>query len=695
MKTITTLSNIGDSSFTFSTGEWAKQADGSVTVSYGDTMVLATACMSKESSPGRDFFPLTVEYQERTYAMGKIPGGFFKREGKPRDKEILTCRLIDRPLRPLFPEGLTNEVQLISLVLSSDGINDPDIFAINASSCALLISNIPFSNPVGAVRVSKDDGKFVINPNYKQRNISDIDIVLVGTEEKIVMIEAALNEISEEEVLEAIKFAKPYINQIIDAQKELQGKVGKPKKEVQLSGVNNELLNKIRETTSLKLEEAYGVSTKEEKNVFVSDIKDSLCKEFVTENSEITIDDIKAVLSKLEEEFIRRNILEKDKRPDGRGLDEIRALDCKVGSLSCTHGSAVFTRGETQSLSVVTLGTSVDEQRIESLEGEKYKKFMLHYNFPPFSVGEVKFMRGPSRRDLGHGTLAEKALTPVLPSSEDFPYTIRVVSDILESNGSSSMATTCASSLSLMDAGVPVKAAVAGIAIGLVTDKDKYKILTDIAGAEDHYGDMDFKVAGTTKGITAIQLDTKIDGLTFPMIEDTLARAKTARLFILEKMTAAISSPREELSKYAPKIKTFSVNPEKIGLIIGPGGKTIKRLQRENNANIEIDDETNMVSVSADTDENLERTVSQVMNLVRDIEIGEIFEAKVEKIVNFGAFCEIAPGKSGLVHVSELAEGFVKDVSEHLKEGDIVTVKVIGIDPQGKIKLSIKQAKPN
>ena len=695
MKTLTTLSNIGDSSFTFSTGEWAKQADGSVTVSYGDTMVLATACMSKESSPGRDFFPLTVEYQERTYAMGKIPGGFFKREGRPRDKEILTCRLIDRPLRPLFPEGLTNEVQLISLVLSSDGINDPDIFAINASSCALLISNIPFSNPVGAVRVSKDDGKFVINPNYKQRDISDIDIVLVGTEEKIVMIEAALNEISEEEVLEAIKFAKPYIKQIIDAQKELQGKVGKPKKEVQLSGVNIELLNKIRETTGSKLEEAYGVSTKEEKNVFVSDIKDSLCKEFVTENSEITIDDIKAVLSKLEEEFIRRNILEKDKRPDGRGLDEIRALDCKVGSLPCTHGSAVFTRGETQSLSVVTLGTSVDEQRIESLEGEKFKKFMLHYNFPPFSVGEVKFMRGPSRRDLGHGTLAEKALTPVLPSSEDFPYTIRVVSDILESNGSSSMATTCASSLSLMDAGVPIKGAVAGIAIGLVTDKDKYKILTDIAGAEDHYGDMDFKVAGTTKGITAIQLDTKIDGLTFAMIEDTLVRAKTARLFILEKMTAAISSPREELSKYAPKIKTFSVNPEKIGAIIGPGGKTIKRLQRENNSNIEIDDETNMVSVSADTDENLQRTVNQVMNLIRDIEIGEIFEAKVEKIVNFGAFCEIAPGKSGLVHVSELADGFVKDVTEYLKEGDIVRVKVIGIDPQGKIKLSIKQAKPN
>lgn len=695
MKTLTTLSNIGDSSFTFSTGEWAKQADGSVTVSYGDTMVLATACMSKESSPGRDFFPLTVEYQERTYAMGKIPGGFFKREGRPRDKEILTCRLIDRPLRPLFPEGLTNEVQLISLVLSSDGINDPDIFAINASSCALLISNIPFSNPVGAVRVSKDDGKFVINPNYKQRDISDIDIVLVGTEEKIVMIEAALNEISEEEVLEAIKFAKPYIKQIIDAQKELQGKVGKPKKEVQLSGVNIELLNKIRETTGSKLEEAYGVSTKEEKNVFVSDIKDSLCKEFVTENSEITIDDIKAVLSKLEEEFIRRNILEKDKRPDGRGLDEIRALDCKVGSLPCTHGSAVFTRGETQSLSVVTLGTSVDEQRIESLEGEKFKKFMLHYNFPPFSVGEVKFMRGPSRRDLGHGTLAEKALTPVLPSSEDFPYTIRVVSDILESNGSSSMATTCASSLSLMDAGVPIKGAVAGIAIGLVTDKDKYKILTDIAGAEDHYGDMDFKVAGTTKGITAIQLDTKIDGLTFPMIEDTLVRAKTARFSILEKMTAAISSPREELSKYAPKIKTFSVNPEKIGAIIGPGGKTIKRLQRENNSNIEIDDETNMVSVSADTDENLQRTVNQVMNLIRDIEIGEIFEAKVEKIVNFGAFCEIAPGKSGLVHVSELADGFVKDVTEYLKEGDIVRVKVIGIDPQGKIKLSIKQAKPN
>lgn len=686
-------SKLGKGAFTFSTGQWAKQANGSVCISFGDTLVLVTACMSKEPSPGRGFFPLTVEYQEKTYAMGKIPGGFFKKEGRPKDGEILTARLIDRPLRPLFPKGLTNEVQLVAMVLSSDGINDPDILAVNAASCALVISDIPFDNPVGAVRVSKLEGKYVINPNYEQRQSSDMDLVVVGTEAKIVMLEGGLKQIPEAEVIEAINFAHPFIKEVIALQKELKKKVGKPKQEPELSQIDDKLLAEVREKTTSKLEKIYSVADRDKKRLQAKEIVSSLLEELITDDSEITETDVKAAFSQVESDILRKNILEQEKRPDGRSLTDIRDIDCKVGVLSRTHGSATFTRGQTQSLAIVTLGTSSDEQFIEALEGESTKHFMLHYSFPPFSVGEVKFMRGPSRRDVGHGALAEKSLTTLIPSKEEFPYTIRVVSEILESNGSSSMASACAASLSLMDAGVPVKELVAGIAIGLVSGGKKYKILTDIAGDEDHYGDMDFKVAGTKKGITAIQLDTKIDGLTFEMITDTLTRAKEARTTILDKMSKAISAPRQALSEYAPKIKSFDINPEKIGAIIGPGGKIIKRIQRENNVTVDITDETGTVSVAAQNLEDLERAVKQITNLVKDVEVGEIYEVKVERIVNFGAFCEIAPGKSGLVHVSELSDGFVKDVSEFLKEGDIVTAKVIGIDPQGKIRLSIKQAK--
>ena len=676
-----------------STGEWAKQANGSVSVSYGDTVVLATACMSKEPSPGRGFFPLMVEYQERTYAMGKIPGGFFKKEGRPKDKEILTARLIDRPLRPLFPQGMTNEVQIVNMVLSSDAKNDPDILAINAASCALLISDIPFSNPVGAVRVSKVNGELAVNPTYEERGNSSMDLVVVGTESKIIMLEGGLSEINESETLEAIKFAHPFIKEIIKLQHDLKEKVGKDKKEVPLSGVNKELLDTVRGKIGSKLEEVYGLPGKDKKDAALKELCGSLSEELISETSEITEEEIKTVLYALEEEVLRKKILEEEKRPDGRPLDEIRPIECKVKVLPRTHGSATFTRGQTQSLAVTTLGTSSDEQFIEALEGESSKHFMLHYSFPPFSVGEVKFMRGPSRRDIGHGALAEKSLVPIIPSKEEFPYTIRIVSEILESNGSSSMASVCAGSLSLMDAGIPLREAVAGIAMGLVSKDETYKVLTDIAGAEDHYGDMDFKIAGTKKGITAIQLDTKIEGLTFGIIEETLERAKAARLFILEKMENAITSPRGKLSEYAPKINSFEVNPDKIGAIIGPGGKTIKRIQRENNVNIDIDDETSVVSVAAQTVEDLERAVKLISNLVKDIEVGEIYEAKVEKIVNFGAFCEIAPGKSGLIHVSELSDEFVKEVEEFLKIGDILKVKVIGIDPQGKIRLSLKQAK--
>ena len=693
MATSLSISNLGKNPFVLSTGEWAKQANGSVSITYGDTVVLTTACMSKEPSPGRGFFPLMVEYQERTYAMGKIPGGFFKKEGRPRDKEILTARLIDRPLRPLFPKGMTNEVQIVNMVLSSDAKNDPDILAVNAASCALLISDIPFTNPVGAVRVSKVDDKFVINPTYEERGESSMDLVVVGTDSKIIMLECGLSEIDEGQALEAIKFAHPFIKEIIKLQHELRKKVGKDKKEVPLSQVSKELLETVRGKVGSKLQEAYCLTSKEEKSVFLKGLLCLLNEGLVSEESGITEGDVSSALDILEEETLRKNVLETEKRPDGRSIADIRSIECLVKALPRTHGSATFTRGQTQSLAVTTLGSSSDEQLIEALEGETTKHFTLHYNFPPFSVGEVKFMRGPSRRDIGHGALAEKSLIPIIPSKEEFPYTIRIVSEILESNGSSSMASVCAGSLSLMDAGVPIKDAVAGIAIGLISGDKGYKILTDIAGAEDHYGDMDFKVAGTKKGITAIQLDTKIDGLTFEMIEDALGKAKEARLFILDKMEKAINSPRGELSEYAPKIKSFPVNPDKIGAIIGPGGKIIKRIQRENKVNIDIDDETSVVSVAAETVEDLERVVKLINSLVKDIEVGEIYEVKVEKIVNFGAFCEIAPGKSGLIHVSELSDGFVKEVEEFLKIGDVINAKVIGVDPQGKIRLSLKQAK--
>ena len=693
MATSLSISNLGKNPFVISTGEWAKQANGSVSITYGDTVVLTTACMSKEPSPGRGFFPLMVEYQERTYAMGKIPGGFFKKEGRPRDKEILTARLIDRPLRPLFPKGMTNEVQIVNMVLSSDAKNDPDILAVNAASCALLISDIPFTNPVGAVRVSKVDDKFVINPTYEERGESSMDLVVVGTDSKIIMLECGLSEIDEGQALEAIKFAHPFIKEIIKLQHELRKKVGKDKKEVPLSQVSKELLETVRGKVGSKLQEAYCLTSKEEKSVFLKGLLCLLNEGLVSEESGITEGDVSSALDILEEETLRKNVLETEKRPDGRSIADIRSIECLVKALPRTHGSATFTRGQTQSLAVTTLGSSSDEQLIEALEGETTKHFTLHYNFPPFSVGEVKFMRGPSRRDIGHGALAEKSLIPIIPSKEEFPYTIRIVSEILESNGSSSMASVCAGSLSLMDAGVPIKDAVAGIAIGLISGDKGYKILTDIAGAEDHYGDMDFKVAGTKKGITAIQLDTKIDGLTFEMIEDALGKAKEARLFILDKMEKAINSPRGELSEYAPKIKSFPVNPDKIGAIIGPGGKIIKRIQRENKVNIDIDDETSVVSVAAETVEDLERVVKLINSLVKDIEVGEIYEVTVEKIVNFGAFCEIAPGKSGLIHVSELSDGFVKEVEEFLKIGDVINAKVIGVDPQGKIRLSLKQAK--
>lgn len=686
------IPNLGKNSLNFSTGNWAKQANGSVVVSYGDTVVLATACMSKNPKETDNFLPLAVEYQEKTYAMGKIPGGFIKREGRPKDEEILTARLIDRPLRPLFPKGFTNEIQIVAMVLSSDGKNDADILAINAASAALFISDIPFYNPVGAVRISKIEDSFILNPTYEEREKSVMDLVVVGTEEDIVMLEGGLKEVSEEDVFEAIKFAAPFIKEIVLFQKNLRNSAGKKKKEIPLFEIDNKLYESLKDNIFAELEKVYGIVGKEEREAATEKILAATCEELLKVNPETDCKKVKEVFFTLEEEFVRKKIVEDNKRPDGRSLKEIRPIQCDVGVLPRTHGSAVFTRGQTQSLAVVTLGTSSDEQSIEPLEGRRTKRFMLHYNFPPFSVGEIKFMRGPSRRDIGHGALAEKALASMFPSKEEFPYTIRVVSEILESNGSSSMATVCATSLSLMDAGVPIKAPVAGIALGLITEGEQYKVLTDIAGVEDHYGDMDFKVAGTKQGITAIQLDIKITGLTYKMLEEALSQAKEARLIILDKMIAALSSARQGVSKYAPKIQSFSIDPDKIGAIIGPGGKFIRRLSSEYNVTIDIDDETATVSVVAQNQDDLERAVKQVINMTKELEPGEIYEGKVVRITNFGAFCEIIPGKQGLVHVSEISENYIKDVGDVLKEGDIVKVKIIGIDNQGRINLSIKQA---
>ncbi|MFO8052931.1 MAG: polyribonucleotide nucleotidyltransferase [Candidatus Omnitrophota bacterium] len=693
MSTSLSTSNIGKYPLNLSSGQIATQANGSVKASFGDTVVLVTACMSSEPSPERGFFPLMVEYREKTYAAGRIPGGFFKKEGRPSDTEILTCRLIDRPLRPLFPEGLTNEIQLVAMVLSSDRENDPDVVALNAASSALLISDIPFSKPIGAVRVSKIGDEFIVNPTYQQREESPLDIVVVGTEEKTLMLEGGFDQVDEKDVLAAIEFAKPFIQEIVKAQKELQKKEGKDKKEVELFTTDKDLVAKVRDKVIKDLQANYGIKEKEEKAKFSAKILDSLKDEFITEDSEISEADLKKALSAVEEEVFRQKVLEEDIRPDKRGLSDIRELNSEARVLPRTHGTGLFKRGQTQALAITTLGTSGDEQFIEALEGKKSKHFMLHYNFPPFSVGEVKFMRGPSRRDIGHGSLAEKALLPVVPSRDDFPYTIRIVSEILESNGSSSMATACAASLSMMDAGVPLGDPVAGIAIGMVADGDTYKILTDIAGIEDHCGDLDFKVAGTSKGITAIQVDTKTDGITLAMIKDALDKAKEARLLILENMTKSLAQPREDLSRYAPKIKSIEVDPDKVGMVIGPGGKNIRKMSRDYNVTVDIDDDRNMVSVVAETSEDLKKAITAIENIVREFEVGDVVEGKVDKIVDYGAFCELSPSKSGLLHVSEIAEGFVKDVRKHLKEGDIVKVKVIGKDNFGKLKLSLKQAK--
>lgn len=680
-------------------GKWAKQANGAVTVTCGGTVVLVTACMARSLRENVDFFPLTVEYQEKTYAAGRIPGGFFKREGRPTEKEILTSRVIDRPLRPLFPNGLYNEVQIVATVLSSDGENDPDVLAIIGASAALSVSNIPFEGPIAAVRVGMIDGEFVLNPTYKERETATLDFVVAGHKEGIIMIEGECKETPEAKVAEALQFAFDQFAKIVDRQKELAKEVGKPKTQVELIQPNPELVKKIKSQIQNELKAAYKIGDKLKREDALSAIKKSLTEDLTVYESyaqgkrEVTAGDIARLFDEIEYDEVRRLVFEEKKRADGRGLQDLREVSCEVNVLPRTHGSSVFVRGQTQSLGIVTLGTRNDEQMVESLEGTDYKTFMLHYNFPSFSVGETKPMRGPGRREIGHGALACKALKGILPSKDVFPYTVRIVSEILESNGSSSMASVCSGTLAMMDAGVPILDMVAGVSIGLVTKDDSHAVLiTDIMGLEDHFGDMDFKVAGTRGGVTAIQLDLKIKKITVAMLIKAMEQSREARLVILDTMKATIAEPRKEISQFAPRIITLKVNPEKIGEIIGPGGKMIKRIIEESGVNsIDIEDDGKVLVAAPDTT-TADRAVAMIKGLSEEPEIGKTYKAKVKRIMNFGAFCEIMPGKEGLVHVSELAQDYVKDINQHVKLGDEFNVKVIGIDEMHRVNLSKKKA---
>ncbi len=674
----------------FETGRLAKQASGSILVQTGETLVLVTAVAEKHGREGIDFFPLTVDYLEMTYAAGKIPGGFFKREGRPTEKEILTARFIDRPIRPLFPDGFVSETQIIATVLSSDGDFEPDMMAINGASAALHISDIPFNGPIGAVRIGRVEGNFVVNPTPLEETYSDLNLIVVGSRNGIVMVEGGAERVSEQVIVDAIYRAYEDVLNIVEAQEKLRELAGKPKRRVTPKSKDEELFNRIKSDWSVRVEEALNIHAKLERrealNLIELEALESLGDDYQVRRSEIL-----SFFEEIERQLIRKMILEKNVRIGGRSFTQVRNIDCEVGVLPRTHGSALFTRGETQALVIATLGTSSDEQKVEALEGSSYKSFMLHYKFPPFSVGEVKFLRGPSRREVGHGALAERAIAYLLPNDEDFPYTIRVVSEILESNGSSSMASVCGASLSLMDAGVPLAESVAGIAMGLFQEGDKIAILSDIIGDEDHYGDMDFKVAGTLQGVTALQMDIKIQGITREVLSQALFQAKQGREHILGEMSKALTEPRKEVSPYAPRIYVIFINPDRIRDIIGPGGKIIRAIQEETGTKIEVDDTGKVIIASVDV-VGAEEAKKAIESLTQQAEVGKLYEGTVRKITDFGAFVEIFPGTDGLVHISQLANERVRKVTDVVKEGETVMVKVIGIDGQGKIKLSRKDA---
>ncbi|HEV2379365.1 MAG TPA: polyribonucleotide nucleotidyltransferase [Terriglobia bacterium] len=679
---------LGSTDLTIEVGKLAKQANGSAYVRYGDTVVLATACSSKPRE-GIDFFPLTVDYREYNYAAGKIPGGFFKREGRPTEKEILTSRQIDRPVRPLFTEGYRDETQVIAMVLSADSDYNPDVIGLVAGATALYLSDIPFATPIAAVRVGLVEGRLVTNPTYTETKNSLLNLVVAGSEDAIVMVECAARELSEEAMIDAIQYGHGEIRKIVAAQKDIFKKLGINKRDVTPPARNEALYQEVSKKVTGSLREAMDTSKcgKLESERRIKALREELVGGYPEDDEDLR-KDVAHQFEALYERIFRDDVLGKRQRPDHRAFDQVRPISCEVGLLPRTHGSALFTRGETQALVTATLGTAEDQQRLDVLEGESFKRFMLHYNFPPFSVGEVGFLRGPGRREIGHGNLAERALGSVVPEEDNFPYTIRVVSDILESNGSSSMATVCGGCLALMDAGVPVKSPVAGIAMGLVKEGDRYAILTDIAGAEDHYGDMDFKVAGTANGITALQMDIKIGGITTALMREAMEQAKAGRLHVLGKMLEALPESRTTVSTYAPRIYTLRINPSKIGELIGPGGKTIRGIIEQTGVKIDVEDD-GRVNVAASDSESADKALKIIKNMMAEAELHKTYLGKVVRLAEFGAFVEIFPGTDGLLHISEVAEHRIQDIRKELKEGDQILVKVISIDGN-KIRLSRK-----
>ncbi|HMO18356.1 MAG TPA: polyribonucleotide nucleotidyltransferase [Oligoflexia bacterium] len=674
------------------TGWWAKQADGAVIMRQGDTMVMATVC-SAPARPGADFFPLVVDYQEKFYAAGRIPGGYFRREARPSETEILVCRLTDRPIRPLFPDGYMDEVQIIVNVLSSDGVNDPDVLSVSAASAALHVSSLPFQGPVAAVRVGRVDGKFIANPTKEEIEKSDLNFVVAAKKEALVMVEGGADGLSESEVIDALYFAHEEAKKIIALQDELRSQIGKPKTDFVPPETDSGLVEKVHGLIGDKIKNALSIRGKHERSDALKAAKEEILNALIAENEEYYTPlsaTIKSIFSDAMKLAARRMIVNERVRLDGRGPTDVRPIHTETNVLPRAHGSAVFTRGETQVMSVVTLGTSMDAQRIETLMNKPDKTFMLHYNFPPFSTGEAKMQRGTSRREVGHGALAERAVAKILPSEADFPYTIRIVAETFESNGSSSMASVCSASLALMSAGVPTKAAVGGVAMGLINEDGKFEVITDILGDEDHFGDMDFKVCGTSDGITALQMDIKCDGLTREVMEKALSQAKAGRLHILGEMAKTISKPNESMSEHAPRITTIRIKPEKIREIIGPGGKVIQGITAATGVKIDISDD-GTVKIASSDETSTKKALSMINSIVEEAEVGKVYDGVVKRIAEFGAFVEILPGTDGLVHVSQLSDEHVRDVRDVVSEGDQIRVKVIDIDRQGRIRLSRKE----
>jgi polyribonucleotide nucleotidyltransferase len=688
---------VGANSITIETGKIAKLADGSVVVSCGETMVMASAVSATVVKEGQDFFPLTVDYREKAAAVGKFPGGYFKREGRPTEKETLTSRMTDRPLRPLFPQGYLYDTQVISILLSADGENDPDILSINGASAALCVSDIPFKGPIGAVRVGRVNGQFVANPTHTDRVHSDLDLIYVGTENDVIMIEGAANQLPEAEFLKALEFAHGHAREMIRAQRELAAQVGKPKREMPLLSVKPELLEIAYQVAGDRIEGALYTQGKVARSKAVDALREEVKAAVSEKYPEADDFAISQAFDYVQKKAFRVSVLEKQKRMDGRGYQDLRPISCEVAVLPRAHGSAIFQRGETQALALATLAPIEEAQMIDAYGGgEQSKRFLLHYNFPPFSVGETGRFGGASRREIGHGALAERSIEPVVPSENEFRYAIRVSSEVMESNGSTSMASVCGGMLALMDAGVPMKDVVAGISVGLVTEYDgdqlkRYELLTDIIGSEDHFGDMDFKLCGTDNGVTGYQLDLKLPGISLKILGEAIQRAKEARSKILELMRGALEKPRPELSKYAPRIETIKINPEKIGALIGPGGKTIKGIVAETGAEINIEDDGS-VHIYATSGESMARAKEIIGGMTREIEIGQTYQGRVVSTKEFGAFVEVFPGKDGLVHISELADFRVKRTEDVAKVGDVIWVKCIGIDDKGRVKLSRKAA---